>query len=161
MAPSSVVSICSLEHCIISRNSTADIAAGHRDRHWPRCPFVATGLSAAQPHVGLAHVNPDRVVHDPVHDRVGMYPAAEPRVPVLLLELGAEDGRCRAVPRLHQLQQHGPELRVRLVEQPFVDHQQPERTVLADELALAARTSFSALGLSMGRLTLAGITAEP
>ena len=78
-------------------------------------------------------------MHDPVHDRVGMHPAAEPRVPVLLLELGAEDGRGRAVPQLHQLQQHGPEPRVRLVQQPLVDHEQAERAVLADQLPLAAR----------------------
>lgn len=62
------VSICSLEHYRISRNGTADIALGHRGRHWPRCFFIATGLSAALPHVCLAHVDPDRVVHDSVHD---------------------------------------------------------------------------------------------
>lgn len=77
-------------------------------------------------------------MHDPVHDGVGMHPAAEPRVPVLLLELGAEYGRGRAVPQLHQLQQHRPELGVRPVEQPLVYHEQAERPVLADELALAA-----------------------
>lgn len=60
-------------------------------------------------------------------------------MPVLLLELGTEDGRGRAVPQLHQLQQHGPELGVGLVQQPLVDHEQAERAVLADELALAAR----------------------
>ena len=101
--------------------------------------FLLLAVSpAALPHVRLAHVDPGRVVHDPVHNRVGVDPAAEPRVPVLLLELGAEDCRGGAVPQLHQLQQHGPELRVRLVEQPLVDHEQPERAVLADELALAA-----------------------
>lgn len=60
-------------------------------------------------------------------------------MPVLLLEMGAEYGRGRAVPQLHQLQQHGPELRVRPVERPLVDHEQAERPVLADELAPAAR----------------------
>lgn len=97
------MSICSLEHCRISRNGTVDIALGHRGRQGPRCFFIATGLSAVLPHVGLAHVDPDRVVHDPVHDGVGVHPAAESRVPVLLLELGAEYGRGRAVPQLHQL----------------------------------------------------------
>lgn len=53
-------------------------------------------------------------------------------------ELGAEYGRGRAVPQLHQLQQHRPELGVRPVEQPLVYHEQAERPVLADELALAA-----------------------
>lgn len=105
----------------------------------PGAFFVATGLSAALPHVGLAHVSPDRDTRDPVLDGVGMHPAAEPRVPVLLLKLGAEDGRGRSVPQLHQLQQHGPELSVWLVQQPLVDHEQAERAVLADELALAAR----------------------
>ena len=46
----------------------------------------------APPHVGLAHVDPDRVVRDSVHDRVRVDPAAEPRVPVLLLVLGTEGG---------------------------------------------------------------------
>lgn len=51
---------------------------------------------AALPHVCLAHVSPDRLARDPVYGRVRMDPADEPRVPVLLLELGAEDGRrCR------------------------------------------------------------------
>lgn len=79
-------------------------------------------------------------MHDPVHNRVRVYPAAEPRVPVLLLELGAEDGRGRAAPQLNQLQQHRPELSVRLVQQPLVDHEQAERAVLADELALDTRS---------------------
>lgn len=49
---------------------------------------------AALPHVCLAHVDPDRFVRDPVHGCVRVDPADESRVPVLLLELGAEDGRC-------------------------------------------------------------------
>lgn len=79
-------------------------------------------------------------MHDPVHNRVRVYPAAEPRVPVLLLELGAEDGRGRAAPQLNQLQQHRPELSVRLVQKPLVDHEQAEHAVLADELALDTRS---------------------
>lgn len=79
-------------------------------------------------------------MHDPVHNRVRVYPAAEPRVPVLLLELGAEDGRGRAAPQPNQLQQHRPELSVRLVQKPLVDHEQAERAVLADELALDTRS---------------------
>lgn len=43
-----------------------------------RCLFIATGLSAALPHVGPAHVNPDRAVRNPVHDCVRVDPAAEP-----------------------------------------------------------------------------------
>lgn len=78
-------------------------------------------------------------MHDPVHNRVRVYPAAEPRVPVLLLELGAEEVG-RAAPQLNQLQQHRPELSVRLVQKPLVDHEQAERAVLADELALDARS---------------------
>lgn len=69
----------------------------------PGAAILLAVRPAALPHVGLAHVDPSRVVHDPFHERVGVDPAAEPRVPVLLLELGAEDGRGRAVPQLHQL----------------------------------------------------------
>lgn len=42
--------------------------------------------------VSRAHGDLGRVAHDTVHDRVRMDPAAEPRVPVLLLKLGAEYG---------------------------------------------------------------------
>ena len=93
----------------------------------PRCRFIAIGPPAALPHVGLAHVGPGRVVHDPAHDRVGVDPAAEPRVSVLLLELRAEDGRGGVVPQLHQLQQHRPELGVRLVEWPLAPSRPPAR----------------------------------
>ena len=101
--------------------------------------FFDTGLPAALPYVGLSHVDPDRVVRDPFHNRVRVDTAAEPRMPVLLLELGAEDGRDRAAPQLHQLQQHGPKLGVRLVQQPLVVHEQAERAVLVDQLPLIAR----------------------
>lgn len=74
----------------------------------------------ALPHVGLTHVEPDRVVHDPDHDRVRVDPAAAPRVTVFLLELGAEYDRNRAIPQLQQLRL---ELRVRLVQQPLVDNE--------------------------------------
>ena len=53
-------------------------------------------LSAVHPaalsYLCLAHVVLGCVVRDPVHDRDRMDPAAEPRVPVLLFVLGAEDG---------------------------------------------------------------------
>ena len=71
---------------------------GHRGRHWPWCLYIAAGLSAVLPYVVLAHVDLVRVVHDPVYDRVRVNPAAESRGgAVLLLELGAEGGRGRAV----------------------------------------------------------------
>lgn len=104
--------------------------------------LFATGLSAALPHVGFAHVDPVRVVHDTVHNRVGMYPAAEPQVPVLLLELGTEDGRGRAAPQLdqlHQLRQHRPELdigrAIAFCDGPFTD--------------LSLRTSLALILLAM------------
>ena len=37
--PDLPVSICALEHCQISQNSTAVIALGHRGRHWRPVPF--------------------------------------------------------------------------------------------------------------------------
>lgn len=42
--------------------------------------------------VSRAHCDLGLVAHDTVHNRVRMDPAAEPRVPVLLLKLGAEYG---------------------------------------------------------------------
>ena len=40
-------------------------------------------------------------MRNPVHDRGGVDPAAEPRVLVLLLELGAEYGGTGAAPWFH------------------------------------------------------------
>lgn len=75
---------------------------------------------------------------DAVHDRVRVHAAAEPRVPVLLSELRAQDGRCPPVAQLEKLQQHPPEQFVRPLEQPLVDHEQAERPVLPQQLPLAA-----------------------
>ncbi len=67
---------------------------------------------------------------DTVHDRVRVH-AAEPRVPVLLSELRAQDGRCPPVAQLEKLQQHPPEQLVRPLEQPLVDHEQAGRPGLS------------------------------
>ncbi len=48
-------------------------------------------------HVVVAGLNPDCVVDDAVHDRVGVNTGAEALVPVLLLILGAEHRRGFAV----------------------------------------------------------------
>lgn len=51
-----------------------------------RCPCIAlvTDLTVLF-HVGLAHIDPDCVVRDLVHDGVRVDPVAELRAPVLLL----------------------------------------------------------------------------
>ena len=67
---------------------------GSGARVGPGAVLLLAVRPAALPHVCLAHVDPDRFVRDPVHGRVSVDPGDEPRVPVLLLELGAEDGRC-------------------------------------------------------------------
>ena len=75
---------------------------------------------------------------DAVHDRVRVHAAAEPRVPVLLSELRAQDGRCPPVAQLEKLQQHSPEQLVRPLQEPLVYHEQAERPVLPQQLPLAA-----------------------
>lgn len=42
------------------------------------------------PHVVGAGVHPNRVMHDPVYDRIGMHPGSKPLMPVLLRILGGE-----------------------------------------------------------------------
>lgn len=102
------LSICSLEHCRTLRSSTTVISRGHRSQHLYRCPCIAlvTDLTVLS-HVGLAHIGPDCVVRNSVHDGVRVDPVTELRAPVLLLELGAEYGRDGAVPQLRQFQRHG------------------------------------------------------
>lgn len=41
--------------------------------------FTATGLSAALPHVGLSHIDLDRIVRDTVHGNVRVEPAPKGR----------------------------------------------------------------------------------
>lgn len=76
---------------------------------------------------------------DAVHDRVRKHAAAEPRAPVLLSELRAQDGRRPPVAQLEKLQQHPPEQLVRPLEQPLVDHEQVERPALPQQLPLTVR----------------------
>lgn len=56
-------------------------------------PFILILIRPAElANVSRAHGVLGRVANDTFHDRVRMDPAAEPRVPVLLLKLGAEYG---------------------------------------------------------------------
>lgn len=58
--------ICSLDPPDLSRNSTADVALEHWGRRGPRgCYFLAV-RTVAMSHVGLANVDPGRVVRDRV-----------------------------------------------------------------------------------------------
>ena len=117
------------------RISTAAIADEHRRRRLGRrrCPRLRLPpLSRHRlPHVHVVHLEPGGVAGDAVHDRVRVHAAAELRVPVVLPELRAQDGRRPAVTQLEKLQQHPPEQLVRLLEQA-------ERPVLTQQLPLAA-----------------------
>lgn len=76
-------------------------------------------------------------MYDPVHDRLRVDAATEPGVPVLLAELGAEDGGSASVTGFRQLEQEPAEELVGPVEQPFVEHEDLVGGALADELPLA------------------------
>ena len=82
-------------------------------------------------HVGAAGFDPDGVVDDAVHDRVGVDSAAEALVPVLLRVLGAEHGRGGVVAAFEELEEHASDAVIGAVEEPFVDHEERERGVLA------------------------------
>lgn len=97
--------------------SSAAGAAFLRSRYSP--------LAVLSPHVHLSHLYPRGVVDDAVHDGVGVDAAAEPGMPVLLLELRAEDCGGLLESPLHHL------------EQPFVQHEQLEVRHLPHELGVA------------------------
>ena len=61
-------------------------------------------------HVDVARLDPDGVVDDAVHDRVGVDSGAEALVPVLLRVLGAEHCRCRVVAAFEELEQHAADV---------------------------------------------------
>ena len=63
-------------------------------------PGLGAGQRGVFPHVVGAGLDPDRVVDDPVHDRVCVNARAEALVPVLLRILGAEHRRRFAVAAL-------------------------------------------------------------
>ena len=95
---------------------------------------LAFGLAELGPHVDLARLQPDGVMDDAVHDRIGMDPSAQPGVPVLLLVLGAEDRGLAVAPQFHELHDHAPEVVVGLVQQPLVQHKDLEAAVFPDGL---------------------------
>ena len=66
---------------------------------------VEHGLPVALPHVVLACINPDRVVHDAVENRVGDGVAAELSGPFLGRQLRGERRADGVVPELHELQE--------------------------------------------------------
>lgn len=63
-----------------------------------------------------AGIRPDGVMHDPVHNRIGVYPGPESRVPVLLRILSAEHRRRGVVTTLEQLQQHAAHPLIRMIQ---------------------------------------------
>lgn len=71
---------------------------GRRDAHWPR----SAGRGGVFAHVGAAGFDPDGVVDDAVHNRVGVGPSAGSLVPVLLRVLGAEHRRGGVVAAFEQ-----------------------------------------------------------
>lgn len=82
----------------------------------------------------LACINPDRVVHDAVENRVGDGVAAELSVPFLGRQLRGERRADGVVPELHELQEESFEWLVGLVDEPFVDREQVVGGVFAHEL---------------------------
>lgn len=109
------------------------------EREFAAClPEVALlPLAVLSPHVHLSHLYPRGVVDDAVHDGVGVDAAVEPGMPVLLLELRAEDRGGLLESPLHHLEHEGAEALVGLLEQPFVQHEQLEVRHLPHELGVA------------------------
>ena len=81
----------------------------------------------ALPHAVLACINPDRVVHDAVENRVGDGVATQLSVPFLGRQLRGErraDGVAPELQELQELQEESFEWFVGLVDEPFVDREQ-------------------------------------
>ena len=105
-------------------------------------PALILGFAQLRPHVHLARLDPNRVVHYPVHDGIGVNAAAQPGVPVLLLVLSAEDRGLAVAPQFHELHDHAPEVVVGLVQQPLVQHKDLEAAVFPDGLPRRPRTQL-------------------
>lgn len=74
----------SVDLTLLSMGTRADVSSG---------AFLLLVIRPAElADVSRAHGDPGRIEHDTFHNRVRMDPAAELRVPVLLLKLGAEYG---------------------------------------------------------------------
>ena len=97
-------------------------------------PLFNTGVFT---HVLAAGIDPDGVVHDAVHNRIGVHPGAEALIPFLLGILRAEHGRSGIAPVLHQLQQHAAHTLIGVIEKPFIDHQHCEGRALLQEFVLS------------------------
>lgn len=60
--------------------------------------FLVSGTRACLAHVKPAVRDPARVVHDGLNDRISQRSSHEPGMPVRLLLLRAENGRCGVAP---------------------------------------------------------------
>lgn len=92
---------------------------------------------ACVPHIPFAVFYPDGVVHDPVHDGVGVDAASESLVPVLLGVLGGEQGAAGVVAAFHELEQKGAEAFLGQVEQPFVEREGRVAAVSSEQFGSA------------------------
>lgn len=78
------------------------VSVGATDAH----RISLAGHGGVFAHVVAAGFDPDRVVHDPVHDGIGMNARSETLVPILLSVLGAEHCRGGVVTPFEQFQEH-------------------------------------------------------
>lgn len=79
-------------------------------------------------------LDPDGVVHDVVHDGVGVNPGTKTLVLILVGILGAEPRRGTIAASVEELHEHSSDTFVELVESPFIDHQESERGVPVQKL---------------------------
>ena len=117
-----------------------------------RAAPLPSGLTATRPaldlpprrrcvfsHVRIPGFDPDRAMHDPVHDRVSVNITAETLMPVFLRILSAEHGRDTVIAAFEELEQHPTHMLTRLIEEPLIDHEEMERRVFAEELLFPSR----------------------
>lgn len=67
-------------------------------------------------HIMSACVEPDCVVHNVIHDRIGMYTGTKALVPVPLRILGTEHRSNMVIATLEEFQQHAAHRLIRMIE---------------------------------------------
>lgn len=85
-----------------------------------------------RPRVHLTHVaptglNPNRIVHDMIHDRVGQRTSVQPGTPIRLLVLRTENGGCSVIPPPYELEDDSQQPAGWRIQKPLI-HQQDATT---------------------------------
>lgn len=126
-----LVNIRWFESPIASLRATCRIIspAGSPERGFHRinAPWLMLRPGVHLTHVDPTGLDPNRIVHDMIHDRVGQRTSVQPGTPIRLLVLRTENGGCSVIPPPYELDDESQQPAGWRIQKPLI-HQQDATT---------------------------------